>query len=59
METSFNGESMKFSIIIPVLNEKKNIERISEQLQSLKGDYEVIIADGGSNADELTAANDS
>lgn len=39
---------MKFSIIIPVLNEKKNIIRIKEQLLRLEGDYEVIFADGGS-----------
>lgn len=59
MRTSINGEGMKFSIIIPVLNEKKNIAGIKEQLQCLKGDYEVILADGGSNADELPDADDS
>lgn len=50
---------MKFSIIIPVLNEKSNIERLAELLPALKGDYEVILADGGSSAGELAAAGKS
>lgn len=36
------------SIIIPVLNEEKNIKTIQDNLQDLKGDFEVIFCDGGS-----------
>ncbi len=54
----YNGGKMKFSIIIPVLNEKMNIARITEQLLKLEGDYEVIIADGGSTDGGLEAASE-
>jgi Glycosyltransferases, probably involved in cell wall biogenesis len=36
------------SIIIPVLNEEKNIEKTLIQFNALKGDKEIIVADGGS-----------
>lgn len=36
------------SIIIPVLNEEKNIEKMLMELNSLDGDKEVILVDGGS-----------
>ncbi|KZL90278.1 TIGR04283 family arsenosugar biosynthesis glycosyltransferase [Clostridium magnum] len=36
------------SIIIPVLNEEKNIEKTLTQFNGLKGDKEVIVVDGGS-----------
>ncbi len=36
------------SIIIPVLNEEKNIQKIQDNLSQLEGDYEVIFSDGGS-----------
>ncbi len=36
------------SIIIPVLNEEKNIQKIQDNLSNLEGDYEVIFSDGGS-----------
>jgi rSAM/selenodomain-associated transferase 2 len=36
------------SIIIPVLNEEKNIEKTLIQFNALKGDKEIIVVDGGS-----------
>ena len=36
------------SIIIPVLNEEKNIEKTLTQFNELKGDKEIIVVDGGS-----------
>ncbi len=36
------------SIIIPVLNEEKNIEKTLIQFNKLKGDKEIIVVDGGS-----------
>jgi len=36
------------SIIIPTLNEEKIIDELLDSLTSLKGDFEIIIADGGS-----------
>ena len=42
------------SIIVPVLNEEKSIIALLENLEGQKGDYEIIIADGGSTDDTLT-----
>ena len=39
---------MLVSIIVPVLNEAKNITRLISSLQGLEGDKEIIISDGGS-----------
>lgn len=39
---------MRISIIIPVLNESKNIDRMIEMLEQLDGDKELIFVDGGS-----------
>lgn len=36
------------SIIVPVLNEEKNITKIQNNLQKLRGEFEVIFCDGGS-----------
>lgn len=36
------------SIIVPVLNEEKTIEKTIDKLNSLKGEKEIIIVDGGS-----------
>lgn len=36
------------SIIIPVLNEETTIEKTLTRIQSLSGDFEVIVVDGGS-----------
>ena len=41
------------SIIIPVLNEEKSISALLENLADQEGDYEIIIADGGSTDDTL------
>ena len=39
---------MKFSIIIPTLNEEKTIESCLSSLQSVRNNCEIIIVDGGS-----------
>lgn len=36
------------SIVVPVLNEEKNIKKALEKLRSLKGNKEIIVVDGGS-----------
>lgn len=43
----------KISIIIPVLNEAKILEKTLSQLQSELGDHELIIVDGGSTDDSV------
>ena len=40
---------MKISIIIPTLNEEATIRELAESLEQLHGEYEVIVADGGSD----------
>lgn len=37
------------SIIIPIYNEEKNIRKLQDNLLRLKGNFEVIFCDGGSN----------
>lgn len=39
---------MKFSIVIPALNEEAALPRLLERLSRLTGDFQVIVADGGS-----------
>ena len=39
---------MKFSIIIPTLNEEKTIESCLSALQPLRNECEIIVVDGGS-----------
>ncbi|MDO5718050.1 MAG: TIGR04283 family arsenosugar biosynthesis glycosyltransferase [Tissierellia bacterium] len=36
------------SIIIPVLNEEKTIEKSLKNIKEIEGDYEIIVSDGGS-----------
>lgn len=40
---------MKISIIIPTLNEEATIRELAESLEQLQGEYEAIVADGGSD----------
>ena len=40
---------MAVSVIIPILNEEKTIERLINNLNSLEGNFEVIFSDGGSS----------
>lgn len=49
------------SIIIPVLNEEKNIDRLLEQLNQLGNNvaYEIIIVDGGSHDQTVSIAQKS
>ena len=42
---------MKFSIIIPALNERKNIQLCLQALQYLRHQAEIIVVDGGSHDD--------
>ena len=45
------------SIILPVLNEEKTIENTLLKLNSLKGDKEIIVVDGGSADDTVRIAS--
>ncbi len=44
---------MKVSIIIPTLNEAARINSLAASLQKLTGEFEVIVADGGSADDTV------
>lgn len=46
------------SIIVPVLNEAQNIEAFLKQIKQQKGNYEIIIVDGGSSDDTIKIAHD-
>ena len=52
---------MKYSIIIPTLNEEKALPKLLEQLSDKKYknkySYEIIISDGGSTDNTLTIAD--
>lgn len=47
---------MFISIIIPTLNEATTIRRLAATLARLRGEFEVIIADGGSTDDTIRLA---
>lgn len=47
---------MFISIIIPTLNEATTIKRVAAALARLRGEFEVIIADGGSTDDTIQLA---
>lgn len=47
---------MKFSIIIPTLNEATTISKVVASLRKLSGEFEVIVADGGSTDDTVNLA---
>ena len=44
---------MKISMILPVYNESKTIEKMLRQLNDLPGDWEILFADGGSQDDTI------
>ncbi len=44
------------SIIVPVLNEEKNIEKLLSRLNTLQGEKEIIIVDGGSTDNTINIA---
>lgn len=51
---------MKISIIVPVLNEEKNLPDVLRQLQSFRhAGHEVIIVDGGSADNSLMLAHEA
>ena len=41
-------ESERFSVIIPTLNEARNISRTVKRIRELSGEAEIIVCDGGS-----------
>ncbi len=45
------------SIIIPVLNEGKNIEKLLRQVKVLEGDKEIVVVDGGSTDNTVDIAD--
>ena len=45
------------SIIIPVVNEEKNISIILENIERLSGEKEIIIVDGGSIDNTVSIVN--
>jgi len=47
------------SIIVPVFNEAQNVENFLKQLRQQKGNYEIIIVDGGSSDDTIRIAHDN
>jgi rSAM/selenodomain-associated transferase 2 len=49
---------MKISVIIPVLNESAALRKTLEHLQSLKGNFEVIVVDGGSGDESFNIADE-
>lgn len=44
---------MKISMILPVYNESKTIDKMLAQLEELPGDWEILFADGGSSDDTV------
>ena len=50
---------MKISIITPIYNESAKIETFLKELEQLKGDFEVLFADGGSTDDTLSKIPDT
>lgn len=47
---------MKISIIIPTLNEATTINKVVVSLRELAGEFEIIVADGGSTDDTIRLA---
>lgn len=45
------------SIIVPVLNEEKSIENLLKDINSLKGEKEIIVVDGGSTDETVDRAS--
>jgi rSAM/selenodomain-associated transferase 2 len=45
------------SIITPILNERENIRPFFEHLNTLEGDFELILVDGGSTDDTISEVN--
>jgi rSAM/selenodomain-associated transferase 2 len=47
---------LRISIIIPTLNEAETIRDLAASLERLRGDFEAIVADGGSSDDTIAIA---
>ena len=50
---------MKLSLIIPIYNESEVIDRCLANLRSLRGEVEILFADGGSTDDTLAKIGDA
>ena len=50
---------MKLSLIIPIYNESEVIDRCLANLRSLRGEVEILFADGGSTDDTLQKIGDA
>ena len=44
---------MKITMILPIYNESKTIEKMLHQLEGLPGNWEILFADGGSSDDTI------
>jgi len=44
---------MKITMILPIYNESKTIDKMLSQLDRLPGDWEILFADGGSSDDTI------
>ena len=49
---------MKITMILPIYNESRTIEKMLDQLNRLPGDWEILFADGGSSDDTLEQIGD-
>lgn len=47
---------MRFSVIIPTINEEENIETQIQYIKALNGDVEIIVVDGGSSDNTVRLA---
>ena len=50
---------MKLPLIIPIYNESEVIDRCRANLRSLRGEVEILFADGGSTDDTLAKIGDA